>query len=188
MNYGRNFEFRVAPERGARPGRFVNDTGSAIPFGTPVAIDHSTEDELGRKSISPVTGATDFEHGVHGILIAELIPAEGYAGVDPFLTTYSDIDSLADGQAGIVVSGDYVKVVLRNTEDRTFLNTRAYTGRMMVAGLGATPTVAAGDMLTPGTGDDDNGYWAETSTASEGWLLVTDVDTTRGEVEARLRF
>lgn len=189
MNYGRNFEFRVAPERGNRPGRYVNDTGSALVLGTPVAVDTDGGlDELDRQKIEAVTGATEPISGIHGIVIAEHIPAEAYAGFDGNLTTYSDIDTLPDGKAGIVVSGDTVKVVLRNTEDRTFLNTRSYSGRTMVAGLGATPTVAVGDYLTPGTGDDDDGYWAETATLAEAWMVVTSVDTARGEVEARLLF
>jgi hypothetical protein len=87
----------------------------------------------------------------------------------------------------MMVSGSEVKVVLRNTADRTFLNTRSYAGRVMVAGLGATPTLAVGDYLTPGTGDDDAGYWAE-GTAANGWLVITNVDAARGEVEARLTF
>jgi hypothetical protein len=58
----------------------------------------------------------------------------------------------------------------------------------MVAGLGATPTVAIGDYLTPGAGDDVSGYWAETATAANGWLVVTKVDADRGELEARLNF
>ena len=87
------------------------------------------------------------------------------------------------------MNGTDVKIVLRNTSDETFLQTRAYTGRVMVAGIGiATPTLAVGDYLTPGTGDDDNGYWAETATAANAWLVITKVDNDRGEVEARLTF
>lgn len=188
-NYGRNFEFRIAPERQQRNGRYVNATGSAIPLGTPVAVDEAAGlDELERQQIEPVTGAVTPVPGVHGIVIVNHTSATGLPGNDPFLTSYSDIDTALPGQAVIVVSGVGVKVVLRNTEDRTFLNTRNYTGRVMVAGLGATPTLAEGDFLIPGTGDDDNGYWAEGGDADTAWMVVTAVDAARGEVEARLLF
>ena len=58
----------------------------------------------------------------------------------------------------------------------------------MVAGLGATPTVVVGDYLRPGVGDDTSGYWTETATEADGWLVVTSVDATRQEVEARMTF
>lgn len=186
-NYGRNFEFRIAPERGQRNGRYVNATGSPIPLGTPVAVDQAAGlDELGRQHIVPVTGATVPVRGEHGIVLYEHTSVS-LAGSDPALTTYADIDYAPTGRSCMVVSGVTVKVVLRNTEDRTFLNTRAYAGRVMVAGLGATPTLAEGDFLTPGTGDDDAGYWAE-GTDANGWMIITSVDAARGEVEARLLF
>lgn len=187
-NYGRNFEFRIEPQRGQRNGRYVNNTGSAIPLGTPVGVTGDPDDDLGRSPVEPVTGATEPVRGTHGIILVEHTTPTGMAGRDPFLDNYSDVDSALTGQACMLVSGDEVKVVLRNTEDRTFLNTRDYTGRTMVAGMGATPTLSEGDMLTPGDGNDTDGYWAETATAAEAWLIVTDVDTARGEVTARLAF
>lgn len=187
-NYGRNFEFRIAPQRGQRNGRYVNDSAAAIPLGTPVAVTSDPPDALGREGVEPVTGATQPKRGTHGIILVEHIPPTGMAGSDPFLTTYSDIDTAPVGEQVMLVSGDEVKVVLRNTEARTFLNTRDYPGRVMVAGIGATPTLEVGDYLTPGVGDDTDGYWAETATEAEAWLVVTAVDLDRGEVEARLMF
>jgi len=59
----------------------------------------------------------------------------------------------------------------------------------MVAGVSqATPSVAVGDYLTPGDGNDAAGYWKETSTAANGWWVVTSVDSTNGVVEAELNF
>ena len=59
----------------------------------------------------------------------------------------------------------------------------------MVAGVSlATPTVAVGNMLTPGTGDDTDGYWKETSDAAEAWLIVTSVDASTDTVEVVLNF
>ena len=187
-NYGRNFEFRIAPERGQRNGRYINATGDPIPLGTPVAVDEAAGlDELGRQYIEPVTGATTPVRGVHGIVLAEHTSVS-YAGYDQSLTTYADIDYAPTGRSCMVVSGVTVKVVLRNTEEHVFLNTRTYPGRVMVAGLGATPTLAEGDFLIPGAGNDDDGYWAEGGDADTAWMVVTSVDAARGEVEARLLF
>lgn len=186
-NYGRNFEFRIAPERGQRNGRYVNATGAEIPLGTPIGVT-GVVDDLERQEIEPVTGATAPERGTHGIILVEHTGVTGVAGRDPFLNGVSDADTALDGQQVMMVSGVTVKVVLRNTEDRTFLNTRSYTGRVMVAGLGATPTLGVGDYLTPGTGNDTDGYWAETASATDAWMVITNVDAARGEVEARLLF
>lgn len=187
--YGRNFEFRVPPVGGQRSGRYVTpSTGTPIPLGAPVAVDPTeSPNELG---LQPIVLASDEvpEPGRCGILVYEYGPA-GFAGDDPWLTTFSDKDVAPLGKAVQVVSGDTVKVVLRNTSDRQFLNTRDYAGRTMVAGLGATPTVAVGDYLKPHTTPSDaNGYWIETATAAEAWLVVTAVDSARGEVEARFLF
>lgn len=189
MSYGRNFEFRVPPRSGERSGRYFLDEASAIPIGAPVLVDESgDEDDMGLSPVNLATGATPKPApGMGGIAVYEHAPA-AYAGFDPLLTTYSDVDTVPAGKAVQVVSGTTVKVVFRNTEDETFLQTRDYDGRVMVAGLGATPTVAVGDFLTPGTGDDTSGYWAETGSAANAWLVVTKVDSDRGEVEARFLF
>ena len=189
MSYGRNFEFRVPPRSGERSGRYYLDEASAIPIGAPVLVDVAgDEDDMGLLPVNLATGAQDRpKSGLGGIVVYEHAPA-AYAGNDPYLTTYSDIDTVPVGKAVQVISGDTVKVVLRNTDDETFLNTRDYTGRVMVAGLGATLSLAVGDYLTPSDGDDDNGYWEETATESEAWLVVTKVDNDRGEVEARFAF
>lgn len=186
MSYGRNFEFRVPPRQGERSGRFYLDETSAVAIGAPVTVDVSgDEDDMGLLPVNLATGAQARpKPGMGGILVYENGPA-AYAGNDPYLTTYSDLSTAPAGKAVQVVNGSTVKVVFRNTDDETFLNTRDYDGRVMVAGLGATLTLAVGDYLTPGTGDDTDGYWAETATESQAWLVVTKVDNDRGEVEAR---
>lgn len=186
-SYGRNFEFRVPPRSENRSGRYYLDGSTDIPIGAPVVYSGGAENGLGLQPVLLATGAQDAPRpGQGGIAVYEYGPA-AYAGDDPFLTTYSDKDTVPAGDAVQVVNGDYVKVVLRNTTDETFLETRSYTGRVMVAGLGAT-SIAVGDLLTPGAGNDDDGYYTETSTAAEGWLVVTKVDNDRSEVEARLAF
>jgi hypothetical protein len=83
-----------------------------------------------------------------------------------------------------LTAGPNTKVVFTNTAARTFMGVRNYKGRTMVAGMGATPTVKVGDLLSPGTGTDAAGYWAVNGTAANAWLVVTNVDTARQMVEA----
>lgn len=161
-----------------------------IVIGAPVKVNNAAAaNDLGLPTVALATGAQVPVPGICGIAVYEYKGSEGWAGVDPFLTTYSDLSTVPVSQALQVVSGDSVKVAFRNTSTQTFLNTRSYAGRIMVAGFGgATSTLAVGDYLTPGLGDDTNGYWGETSTLANAWLVVTRVDLTRGEVEARLLF
>lgn len=188
-NYGKNFEFRAQPSGSNRSGRYYLTGTTNIPIGAPVKYDSgSAENALGLLPVVLATGAQNRpKPGQGGIIIYEHAPS-AFAGSDPALTLYSDIDTVPYSKAVIVVSDPEVKVVLRNTTAHTFLQTRAYTGRKMVAGLGATLTLAVGDYLTPGTGNDTAGYWAETATEAQAWLVITKVDNNRGEVEARFVF
>lgn len=186
MSSTRNFEFRVSPLGGQRGGRYVLG-GAARPIGVPVKTD-GTNDGLGRATVVLATGnQVAPKSGQGGVLYYQ---DERYVGVDQMLTTYSDMDTAPLGAAVQVVSGDTVKVALTNTSATTFLNRTGYpTPRVMVAGVSiSTPTVAVGDFLTPGTGNDTDGYWAETATAANAWLVVTSVNSTTGVVEARLAF
>lgn len=186
--YGRNFEFRVPPHSGARAGRYsVPRTGTPIPIGAPiVATAGADSTDLDMAPVTLATGAQAPVPGLCGIAVFEWGPA-AFAGDDPYLTTYSDKGYVPLGAAVQLVSAPDVKVVFTNTVDNTFLVSRSYAGRTMVAGMGATPTIAVGDYLTPGAGDDDAGYWAE-GTAANGWLVVVGVDANRSEVEARFTF
>jgi hypothetical protein len=189
-NYGRNFELTVPPNGNQRKGRFYNAAGADIPIGAPVTATNGAANSLGLEPVDLQDGAASNPiAGRHGIAVYEYGP-NGYAGDDPVLTTYSDKDVVPDGAAVQVVSGTQIKVRLRNTPaSSTFLNTRTYTGRTMVAGVGATPTVAVGDYLEPqGTPNDTNGYWVETATLADAWLVVTKVDSDRDEVEAQMMF
>lgn len=189
-NYGNNFEFRVPPQSGQRSGRFVLAGTSDVPIGAPVKRDtDSSESALGLLPVELATGAqAKPAPGMGGVLVYEYGPA-AFAGDDASLVLYSDKSTAPAGAAVQVISGSEVKVLLRNTDDETFLTVRNYEGRTMVAGLGiATPTVEVGEGLTPGTGNDTAGYWAVSGTASEQWLIVTKVDNDRRELEARLNF
>lgn len=186
--YGRNFEFRIPPTHGQRAGRYaVPSTGTAIPIGAPIlATPAGTATSLGMQPVTLVTGATNPVKGASGILVYEWGPA-AFAGDDPYLTTYSDKDYAPLGAAVQMVSGNEVKVVFKNTAANTFLINRVYAGKIMVAGLGATPTLAVGDYLTPGVGDSTSGFWAK-GNATNGWFNVTSIDVARQEVEGRMTF
>lgn len=189
-NYGRNFHFRVPPVGGQRSGRFfLDNAGGTVPIGAPVLVDTvSAENDLGLLPVDLAAADSPRpKSGMGGIAVYEHGPA-AFAGDDASLVTYSDKVNIPAGAAVQVVSGDTVKVVLVNTADRTFLNTRDYDGVLFVAGAGATPTLKVGDYLTPGTGNGTAGYWKETGTEANAWMVVTKVDPDRGEVEARLLF
>lgn len=191
MSYGRNFEFRIAPRGQARGGRYATRSDlAAIPIGAPLIVDTATANNvLGLQVVKLAPDGTVRGTGAgKGIAVYEWGPA-AFAGDDENLTTRSDKDTVPAGAAVQLVAGDStVKVCLRNTVARTFLGTRAYPGRVMVAGMGATPTVVVGQFLLPGVGTDGSGYWKPTATEADGWLVVTKIDTTRAEVEARILF
>lgn len=185
--YGRNFDFRVVPQPEQRHGRYVL-TGTDIPIGAPAKVANGATPNTAFTDALPAslaTGAQAPKKGFTGIAVYEWIDMNQ---LDPDYFTYSDRGAVPKNRQFQLVSGPGIKVVFRNTADRTYLAVRDYAGRLMVAGMGATPTVAVGDYLTPGTGDDANGYWAETATATNAWLVVTLVDTARGSVEAEMVF
>lgn len=184
--YGRNFDFRVPPVHGQRGGRYVLpkvDGAKPVAIGAPVKWTGDPTDVNGLMPVELATGASAPVKGQCGILVYELDPGIGLAGADPVLTTYSDYDLAPVGRSVQVVSGDMVKAVFKNTEDRTFLTAREYKGRLMVAG-----DPAVGDFLAPGAGNDEDGYWAVTNNPDEAWMIVEGVDSARHEVEARLAF
>lgn len=188
---GRNFDFLVSPRSGQRAARFVLTGDAAVPIGAPVVYDSVSDAPVfgtGAQNVELATGAQAPQPGLSGILVYEYANA-AFAGDDEVLTNYSDKDTAPVGDLVQVVSGDSVKVRFKNLAERTFLVNRTYAARKMVAGIGqATPTVTVGEYLTPGVGDDTDGYWAVTADVANAWLVVTAVDNTRAEVEARMMF
>jgi hypothetical protein len=185
----RNFEYRVSPRGPERGSRFTLDAESdALTKGVPVKVTGDFDDQ-GRAIVELATGAQDKPlPGQGGILDFERFRMDG---LDPYNHTYSDADTVDGGRPVQVVTGaNRVKVAFRNTTADSFYSRADYpTARIMVAGVSiATPTVAVGNMLTPGTGSDVAGYWAETSDPDEAWLVVTAVDSSTGEVEAIVNF
>lgn len=181
----RNFVFRKSPTHGQRGSRFVLGGPTNLTSGVPVKVDGST-DGLGRRTVTIATGAQNKPlPGQGGILVFENIDSLNTLG-----ETFSDVDLAVPGDAVQVVTGNggSVKVAFTNTASTNSFGRTGYPkARVMVAGVSqATPSVAPGDYLTPGVGNDASGYWAETSNAAEAWLVVTSVDSTNGIVEAEL--
>lgn len=184
--YGRNFEFRITPTEEERHGRVYLGGATDVPIGVPLVIAaNATPSDLWTDALPAAlaTGAQPFKRGLCGIGVYEHID---FNGADPSLTLYSDKDLIPAQRLVQLTAGPNTKVVFNNTADRTFMGVRNYKGRIMVAGMGATPTVKVGDLLSPGTGTDAAGYWAETASAANAWLVVTNVDASRQEVEAEL--
>lgn len=190
-SYGRNFDFRVSPLEYQRRGRIMLADATPTVIGAPFVIaDDAPTSDLWTDAL-PATHATGSQAPKRGMCGLGIYEHLDFNQVDPQWIQYSDIDKIPKGRMFQLVSGVGIKVVFKNTADRTFMAgpfARDYDGRIMVAGMGATPTVGVGDFLTPGTGDDDNGYWAVTGTAANGWLKVTNVDAKRQEVEAEFVF
>ncbi len=183
-SYGRNFEFRITPTEEQRHGRVYLSGTNPVPIGVPLVVAaNATPSDLWTDALpaSLATGAQPFKHGLCGIGVYEHIDNNGF---DTALTTYSDRDLIPAGRLVQLTAGPNTKVVFTNTAQRTFMGIRNYAARMMVAGMGATPTVKVGDLLSPGTGTDAAGYWAVNGTAGNAWLVVTNVDAARQMVEA----
>jgi hypothetical protein len=192
-SYGRNVEFRIVPETENRLARWATPATGSFVMGQPVqADDVAGVDAIGRQILKAAAAGTPPVKGRCGLAIYEHGDGATWAGVDPMLTTYSDLGTLPNAKAVQVISGPNVKVVFRNTDSTSFapvFASRNYTSRTIVAGLGATPTVAIGDYLEPATTPSDtNGYWQETATRANAWLVVVNVDIARHEVEAQFLF
>lgn len=190
--YGRNFDFRIPPDGDERFGRYCTPiTGSKIPIGAPVVSDIPVGfNPLGLQVLKLAKGPQAPPKTGGGILLYEYAPA-AFAGLDEHLVTYSDLDTVPLGAAAQVIHHPGVKAVLTNTANTPYPDFTAQfrSGpRVMVAGLGATPSVGVGDFLTPSSGDDVNGYWEKTASATNAWLVVTKVDSARQEVEAEMLF
>lgn len=187
-NLGRNFELLQEPDAKHRLGHFRLKDGLTVPIGTPLAVPAGSGNDVnGRLTLELAAAASAPRVGVTGLGV--FIHSWNWErGRDPVTTDPSDLDMVPLAAPVQLVFGDEVKVRFRNTVARTFQGQRAYPGRTMVAGLGATPTLAVGDLLTPGVGNDTDGYWAETSNAALAWFRVTAVNATAGEVEAQLIF
>jgi hypothetical protein len=216
MRYGRNLDIRIPPRAEARGSQFLAPStalagtqsagGGSIAFtggpgqitypgglivqGCAVVADSSAgQDNWGRQYVKLASAGTlTSAQGIFGLALYNYAPA-WTAGFDPLLITYADMGFIPLGAPIMVVKGDpAAKYVFTNTVANTFLGSTNYPGRIMVNGFGATATVAVGDYLIPGNGNDVDGYWESTGTATGAWFVITHVDTTRLEVTAQSLF
>lgn len=191
-NTGRNVEILSEPDHKHRLGRYRLKDGLSVPIGVPLQVASATPDAQGRLTLELATAASAPKAGSNGIGLY-IWSFNALRGNDPFLTDPSDKDYIPTAKPCQLLFGDEIRWRFRNTTAHTFPRNagtgRAYTARVMVAGVSlATPTVAVGNLLTPGVGNDTDGYWAETADATLAWLRVTAVNGTTGECEAQQIF
>jgi hypothetical protein len=190
-NYGRHVTPLQTPPKEYRLGRYITGDEPILQW-APVRVPDDAElDAEGRLPLELCTGATAPKVGKHGLICYEQ-PDANFAGYDPMLARASDLDMAPANTAVQLVHGRMVRVEYRNYAASSFgpaVGGQAYAGRIMVAGAAiATPTVDVFDLLTPGTGTDEDGYWAETGSEDNAWLRVTAVDHDRGLVQCQLLF
>jgi len=175
MSYSRNFGFRSF-ENIVRNGRFrAPKTGTPIFIGAPVIIDTANPGFL-----KPATAGAAL--GLGGIAVYEHIQTKG---VDTALTTNSDdpFNKVPLGQYTQIVHGPGAKVWFKDTVDKTLYDGRTQAGVDLIAT--AIGSLAAGDGLTP----DGAGKWKKSTPGTDpAWLIIEQINTSTGVVEARLTF
>lgn len=185
MSYSRNFGMRSF-ENVVRDGRSrVPATGTPIKIGAPIMLDGAAAGfvKAATEAVAPSQNC--------GVAIYEHIQNKSDA-----LTLYNDppYDAVPLGQYVQMVHGQGAKVWLKNTVDKTLYDGRVQAGVLILDnGSGAAmvlSTLSPGDGLVPA----GNGRFRKTdgsATADVGgtaWLVVEQVNTTTGLVEARFTF
>lgn len=185
MSYGRNFGFRSF-ENIVRDGRFrVPASGNAFLIGAPVQLDAAAAGYVKAATEAVAPGPNC------GVVVFEHIQNKS----DALVTSHDDPHNKVPlGQYAQMVHGQGTKIWLRNTAAKTL-----YDGRVRAAvtvlddGAGAAMDLST---LAPGTGlvPAGNGRFRKTDgtgTADVGgvaWLVVEQVNTSTGLVEARFAF
>lgn len=184
--YGRHVELRQSPLPQHRLGRYKVGASDILQY-APVKV-VGDPDVDGRLTLELCTGATQPKLTRHGLVCWEQV-YEGWQGRDMIMERFSDLDMAKAGKPCQLVHGPEVRIAYRNLSAVDFLNgLNTYAARTVVAGLGATPSLVGGEWLTPGVGNDTDGYWAETSVEAEAWLVVTHVRLDEQIVEAEMLF
>lgn len=185
-NYGRHVNVCQPPLAEHRAGQYI--AGEDLVQWCPV-VASGNPDANGQIEVNKETGATVPLIGVHGLVCYEQ-PDANFVGYDPLLTRASDMGDIPAGSSVQLVRGPETVLEFRNFPEVTsFHGMRDYPARIVIAGVSiATPTLAVGNLLTPGVGDDTDGYWAETANEDEGWLRVQSIDTDLGLVVAQVLF
>lgn len=185
MAYSRNFGMRSF-ENIVRVGRFrAPTTGTPFKLGAPIMLDDAAPGfvKAATEAVAPSANC--------GIAVYEHIQNKSDA-----LTTSSDTpyDQVPLGQYVQMVHGPGAKIWLKNTEDKTLYDGRVQAGVIVLDdGAGAAMDVSTLD-VGMGLVPDGNGRFRATdgtTTANVGgsaWLVVEQVNTSTGLVEARFVF
>lgn len=172
-DYGRNFGFRRSDEsvRSVAEGRFKTPaSGSALLNGTAVEIDAASAGYL-----KACASADPLVPGFSGLLVQEEIHLPSIYGVQN-LDSY-DLGTCKKDRLSVITSGAGTKVWFQNTGAET----RADGRSISAVTIWVTTGVVVGNYLGwNGTA------WAKTTTAAEQWMVVTEVSTSAGYVEAVL--
>lgn len=164
-----------------REGRFRAPASTALRLGTFVEMDPNDNDRVREADNATIGigGSGDVRAAVCGILWYEhdsqTFNSPAFGGAAGQLP--QDLDTAPAGRMVQVLHGRGSKFWFRNTAAATtepglnFANTRAEV--IMVDGLGATPTLSAGDLLG---WDSANNFYTATSDLAEAIFVVTKVD------------
>lgn len=185
MSYSRNFGMRSF-ENVVRDGRFrVPATGTPFLIGAPVMLDPANPGQLKAATEAAAPGQNC------GLVVFEHIQNKS----DALVTSYDDpYNKVPLGQYAQMMHGAGAKVWFKNTADKTLYDGRVQAGvTILDNGSGAAislGSLAPGDGLVPaGSGrfrkTDGSGTADVGGTA---WLVVEQVNTTSGVVEARFTF
>lgn len=182
MAYSRSFGMRSF-ENVVRDGRFrVPSTGTPFKIGAPVMLDPANPGKLKAAAAAAAPGPNC------GIAVFEHITV-----VTDVLTTTSDApyDSVPLGQYAQMMHGAGTKVWFKQTADKTLYDGRTQAGyQFLVDSLGS---LSIGQGLVPdGAGHyraaaDADGAGAGTA-LEPAWLVIEQINTSTGVVEARLTF
>lgn len=175
---GRFFDFRMSPADEHRLDWFKTGA-SPIAQGAPVTrlSSQTAVDELDGRVILQLAGeGTARKVGESGLLVWE----EPWPNVQldrAPIERPSDYDTAPARRPVQVVYGVETQVVLRNisAEALAFEDQATYSGRNMVK-PDDVADIELGSLLTPGAGNDDDGYYKLTNDATLAWLRVVDFE------------
>lgn len=183
--YGRFASFRASPTPQQRDGHCK--TGNAVIVQmAPVVINGQSAVD-GRNTMVAAAEAAAPKAG-SGVLIYEL-PYGWDIGRDGPMTTASDIDTCpANTPAQRVQLHSNIKILVQNlsSADLDYDGMRTYAGRNMFKPADLA-SLAVGDLVTPGAGNDTDGYWKKTTDPALAWGEVAEVDVDAKIVVFRLK-
>ena len=178
MSYSRSFGMRSF-ENIVRDGRFrVPATGTALKIGAPVMLDPANPGKLKAATEAAAPGPNC------GVVVFEHIQNKS----DALVTAYDPPhDSVPLGQYAQMVHGAGAKVFFKNTADKTLYDGRTQAGYSFV--VDSLGSLAIGDGLVPDGSPNVGKYRKALTDGTEpAWLVIEQINTSTGVVEARFTF